>query len=155
MINKKGTPLPPEQPHNREVDPTKHHPQPDQAKRNAKVFTMYKGKDKKIHPVDDQPSDGSTPDGDPLWKVKNLAEAEKTMQPDEGPFRGLIRPKYSSIEPYSRLKPDRLAAIMDTLGHLLPREKDLFLQVLLNRENALAWDFSENGALDPKVAPHR
>jgi len=114
---------------------------------------MYKTKDKKIHPRDDVPSDGSTPEGDPLWKVKNLAEARKTMQPDTGPFAGLITPKFSSIQAYSRLKPDRLEELMGTVSHLTEKEKELFLAVLLNREAALCWEFEECGSIDHKVAP--
>lgn len=37
---------------------------------NINVNTMYKRKGVKIHPRDDVPSDGSVPDGDPLWKEK-------------------------------------------------------------------------------------
>ncbi|KAK6215417.1 putative gag-pol poly protein [Colletotrichum tabaci] len=121
--------------------------------RSAKVNTMYKRKDQKVQPVDDAPSDGSTPDGDPHWKLKKLEEIKDKLQDRSGPFGDLITPKFSIIEPGSRLTNDRLETILKDCQHLLPREKELFKQILLNREKALAWDFPECGRLDPMIAP--
>lgn len=43
------------------------------ARKEAEVMainTMYKRKAAKVQPVDDQPSDGTTPEGDPYWREK-------------------------------------------------------------------------------------
>jgi hypothetical protein len=36
------------------------------------VTTIYKRKDRKVYPVDDEPSDGIVLEKDPFWKLKKL-----------------------------------------------------------------------------------
>ena len=39
------------------------------------------------------------------------------------------------------------------VGDLWPRERELFKEILYNREGALAWEFSKIGRVSPEVAP--
>ncbi|SCV59862.1 uncharacterized protein FFFS_14431 [Fusarium fujikuroi] len=120
---------------------------------DIKVNTMYKRKGVKIHPVDDAPSDGSVLDGDPFWKEKKWAEIKDTLD-TAAKYAEWITPKFSKIERGCRLKGERLSALKDQVsGTLMDAELDIFLEVMYNREAALAWDFSECGQLDPIVAP--
>lgn len=60
------------------------------------VHTLYKKKADKVNPVDDVPSDGSVPDGDPFWKKKKWEEVKGRIDPD-APFAEYITPKFSDI----------------------------------------------------------
>lgn len=116
------------------------------------VFTMYKSKDKKVHPRDDIPSDGTVPEGDPLWKQKRWKAVSAEML--KSPPSKWFTPKFSKIEKGSRLKEERLSDILAQVENTLTaEEKTLFLEILYNREAALSWDFTEAGTVDPLVAP--
>jgi ribonuclease HI len=117
------------------------------------VNTLYKKKGVKIHPRDDVPSDGSTPDGDPEWKEKKWKKVKEKLQEDSK-YREWITPKFSDIEKGARIKGERLQGLIDQVKDTLtPEELDVFLEIMYNREAALAWEFSECGKLDPLVAP--
>ncbi|KAH7147253.1 hypothetical protein DER46DRAFT_466498, partial [Fusarium sp. MPI-SDFR-AT-0072] len=65
-----------------------------------------------------------------------------------------ITPKFSKLERGSRLKGERLKKLKDQVSRTLTTaELDVFLEIMYNREAALAWDFMECGQLDLIVAP--
>ena len=76
----------------------------------VKVNTMYKRKADKVHPLDNIPSDGSKPAGDPYWKVKALEEIRNKKQEDN-PYPEWIFPKFSDLPKGSRLYGERLEKI--------------------------------------------
>ena len=122
--------------------------------RTARVNTMYKTKDKKVRPVDLGVSDGSKPGGIHNWKDV-IKSSERHVGPIE-PFDHLITGRFSSLEQPlakgSRLTPERIANIV--MGDfLLPRERELLIAILFNREAALAYDFPHCGVVSPLVAP--
>ncbi|KAH7247230.1 hypothetical protein B0J15DRAFT_353952, partial [Fusarium solani] len=54
----------------------------------------------------------------------------------------------------TRIYKERLQGLIDQVDGTLTREElDVFLEIMYNREAALAWEFSECGKLDPLVAP--
>ena len=111
------------------------------------VATAYKRKADKVRPVDAPLLDGSQPAGDPEWRQKAIAR--ERYQP--GKYSKFITGKFSNIKKGSRLTKARMATL--DVGDLSPAEKDVFLNMLYNREAALAWDFSEIGLLREEVAP--
>ncbi|KAK6206862.1 putative gag-pol poly protein [Colletotrichum tabaci] len=120
----------------------------------AEAFTLYKSKDKKVHPIDDAPSDGTIPEGDPEWKLKAWGRVKDRIKTGPNvPFSDLITPKFSTLEKGSRLTKERLDEVLKTVPHLLEREKKLLTEVLKAREGALAWEFPHCGSLHPSVAP--
>ncbi|KAI8671752.1 hypothetical protein NCS57_00651300 [Fusarium keratoplasticum] len=127
---------------------------PDRSKlEEILVNTLYKKKGVKIHPRDDVPSDGSTPEGDPEWKAKKWEKAKEKLQEDSK-YRDWITPKFSDIKRGTRIYKERLQGLIDQVDGTLTREElDVFLEIMYNREAALAWEFSECGKLDPLVAP--
>lgn len=119
----------------------------------VRVNTMYKRKADKIQPRDDVPSDGSTPEGDPYWRDKRWDEVKGDLEKDS-PFSDYITPKFSKIKKGSRLFGERLEALMgQTEDTLNDAEREIFRQIIFNREEALAWTFEEKGELDPRIAP--
>lgn len=115
--------------------------------------TLYKRKGIKVLPVDDVPSDGSIPEGDPDWREKRWAEAVKNLQPRLH-LDQLVTPKFSAMASQERLTPERLQEVLDrTKDVLWPKEQELLGHILANRVAALAWDFSHLGKVHPAVAP--
>jgi hypothetical protein len=63
-----------------------------------------------------------------------------------------ITPKFSDIQKGSRLTEERIKDLI-VGDSLWPKERELFIKVLYNREKALAFDFSHIGKVRPDVAP--
>ncbi|KAK3946546.1 hypothetical protein QBC32DRAFT_366329, partial [Pseudoneurospora amorphoporcata] len=122
------------------------------------VRTMYKRVDKKVKPVDDAPSDGSTPEGSTHWKSKRMAEAQARIdehrEVNSSEWDEDFLPKFSTIEKGSRLTPERLESMLEDVRKVLqPKEVELFTHILYNREAALAWNFTECGRIHRDVFP--
>ena len=118
------------------------------------VSTMYKSKAKKIHPRDDVPSDGSTPERDPEWQKHAWEEVERdVVAPTKLEDVLGLTPKFSKIEKGSRLTSERLKQILDGCDDLRPAEREALSCIMFNREAALAWDFPHCGKVRPSVAP--
>ena len=88
------------------------------------------------------------------WK-EIIQRTERWIGPPE-PFDHLITRRFSGlpipISKGSRLTPERVDNIV--MGeNLLPREKELLIALLFNREAALAFDFPHCGVVHPLVAP--
>jgi transposase InsO family protein len=119
----------------------------------SQVRTMYKRKADKIRPLDEALEDGSTPEGDPLWREHALAIQRKSIQGMQpGPVDHLFEPRYSKQPRGFRITEARWLEMRVDPG-LRPNEKELLRQMLLNREPALAWDFTEIGRCHDSVIP--
>ena len=116
------------------------------------VHTAYKKKADKVKPVDHDQSDGSRPTFSRKWKEDAIREAEeKGLHLPREPHDRWFIPKFSSIKKGSRLTPERITKLQ--IGDFLtPREKELLLGMLFNREAALSWDFTEKGTIKESVA---
>ena len=121
--------------------------------RGVRVATAYKRKAQKIQPVDWSISDGSKSGGRQDWKAREV-DRERRLGLDQprGEFDRLLIPKFSTMRRGSRLIEERREA-MRIGEELLPREKELLLAMLYNREAALSWNFSEIGKIKPEVSP--
>jgi hypothetical protein len=113
------------------------------------VATAYKKKADKVRPVDPGETDGSKPGGCLDWLEKSKADDVPCQL---GPYSDWITPKFSDIQKGSRLTEERIKDLI-VGDSLWPKEKELFINVLYNREKALAFDFSHIGKVKPDVAP--
>jgi hypothetical protein len=118
--------------------------------RIAEVNTMYKTKDKKIRPVDQADSIGSTPGGRLDWYERS--KARDIPQKQEGRYQDHIIPRFSDIPRQSRLTPERLAAL-EVGDTLQPAERAMLDEILINREKAIAFDWTECGKFHEDVSP--
>ena len=118
------------------------------------VSTAYKRKKDKVRPLD-QPTNGEGTGGDPhfLDKCEEREKQEGRHTPGRH-FDLWITLKFSDIPHGSRLTKERKAE-MDIGSELWPREKELLLALLFNRESAIAFDWQEKGRIRPKIEhPH-
>ena len=119
----------------------------------ARVFTLYKRKADKVLPVSTSQTDGSVPGGLNDWRERALAR-EQAVGLYSAPYRynQWILPRFTTFKRGTRLTPERLERLL--IGDiLLSSERDLLIEVLFNREGALAWEFSEMGRIKEEVAP--
>ncbi|KAF2020320.1 hypothetical protein BU24DRAFT_342014, partial [Aaosphaeria arxii CBS 175.79] len=71
---------------------------------------------------------------------------------DIGLFDHLFERRHATFRRGTRLTPERFQ--QQVFGtQLRPTEISMFKQMLLNREGAIAFDFSESGRVQPEVAP--
>ena len=68
-----------------------------------------------------------------------------------GPFDHIIEPRYTQLARGARLKPERLERML--VGDIKPNERQILEAMLFNREEALAWEFSEMGHVSRDVTP--
>lgn len=117
----------------------------------SKIRTMYKRKKDKVRPVDQPHKDGGVPEEKQEWKEP--LEGGKLV--DRSYYNGNLIPKFSKIKKGSRLTEERVSELKIG-GDLTKREKELLLEVLFNREEAIAFDFNEKGIIKREVeAPHK
>ena len=90
---------------------------------------MYKRKERKVHPANVPLPDGVNP------------------IPPTLPTKGKWVPRGS------RLTPERLAKMKIGIGFLSPEERQIFVDILVEYEGAIAFDESEMGLLDPSIEP--
>jgi hypothetical protein len=115
--------------------------------------TLYKGKGVKVNPVDDAPSDGSIPPGDPNWREKRWEEVKDKVQ-HHSEYDQFVTGKFSDIEPGSRLTAARLAEILSRVRGVLTKEElAVFAHLLRSREAVLAWDKPHIGRVIESVCP--
>ncbi|OMP87461.1 hypothetical protein BK809_0007547 [Diplodia seriata] len=105
---------------------------------------MYKKKGVKVHPVGNAGSDGSVPTYNPSWREEAIERGRAiSAELPDGPFDHLIRKKFP---------PERIDALK--IGDsLLPLEREFPLELLYNREEAIAWDFEHMGRIRSDVVP--
>jgi len=114
------------------------------------VATAYKTKANKVRPVDPRKTDGSKPRGCLDWF--EMSKANDVPCQDPGQFPDWITPKFSSVQKGSRLTEKRIKDLV-VGDNLWLRERELFLEMLYNREKAIAFDFSHIRKVRPEVAP--
>jgi len=114
------------------------------------VATAYKTKANKVRPVDPRKTDGSKPGGCLDWF--EMLKADDVPCQDPGQFSDWITPKFSSVQKGSRLTEKRIKDLV-VGDNLWLRERELFLEMLYNREKAIAFDFSHIRKVRPEVAP--
>ena len=111
----------------------------------------YKKVGKKVKPVDLGSSDGSMPAGDPLWREKAIARERPKLDPTDK-FAPWLYPKFSKLQKGTRLTPERLTKLR--VGpNLTVNERLMLVEMLFNREAAIAWTFEEMGLVTEAVAP--
>lgn len=116
------------------------------------VYGAYKRKDQKVRPVDAPLPDGSAPCSG-SWQAEIIKEETKRYVKDpEDKYADWLIPKFSGLAKGARLTPERLQR-MRIGDELTEQEKDLFTEMLYNREAALAWTFAEMGRIRPEVTP--
>lgn len=123
-----------------------------QVEGGPEVLRAYKKVGKKVRPAN-VCGDGLAVDGDPDWKKKRV-EAEKRAgkHVPRGPYDHILIPKFSDKPRGFRLTHQRLLA-MDIGDTLTPRERELLVEMLYNRESALAFDMTEIGLFSSDIEP--
>jgi len=104
--------------------------------RRAFLRTLYKRKDRKVHPVNVPLADGAAPGGG----INGLNVGAVDFQPTLVP-RG------------SRLTPERLTKMQIGTGFLSKEERQLFVDILFEFEGAVAFEDSEIGLLSAAIEP--
>jgi len=121
-------------------------------RRPIQIKTLYKRKADKVRPVDLGISTGEAPLGDDDWFQK--ARLEKPTPNHIGKYGDLggLVGRFSDLPPGSRLTKERAEQLI--IGdELTPEERELLMEVLTNREEALAFDWTHCGTIRPEVAP--
>lgn len=106
-----------------------------QRKRDARVATAYKRVAKKVKLVNIDQTNGLIPGGILDWKAKTLKKEKDFSKNNKFPNYLIL--KFSTVERSSRLTPERLKKLIVGDG-LLPRERELFEEMLFCREAVLA-----------------
>ena len=104
-----------------------------------KVSTVYKRKADKVQLVDPSGTDGSKPRGILDWVEKSKKTNVKHLVARK--YAKWLIPKFSNIEKGSRLTKERLDKLI-IRKELTLEEKELFLEMLFNREKAIAFDYT-------------
>ena len=116
------------------------------------VSTAYKRKKDKIRPLD-QPTNGEGTGGDPMFLERCEKQgALEGCHMQKGPFDVWITPKFSTLPQGSRLTEERIADL-DIGAELWPREKELLMALLFNREAAITFDWQEKGRIHKEIEP--
>jgi hypothetical protein len=116
------------------------------------VNTMYKRKDQKVQPVTDSTAKTAQVEGRKDWKAR--AAARQIPNPDQSwrKFQKHFEPRYAPFPVGQRLTTERWEALK--IGpELWATEKEMLKEILLCREGALSWDFSESGRVHTEVVP--
>ena len=110
----------------------------------AKQRTLYKRKGVKVVPVDEAQEGGIKPVGEAGWREGLVGL--------KGRRKGVLIPKFSQIPRGERLTPARIEKLK--IGeHLWHAEKRLLIEMLFNREAAIAFDSSEKGRFHDFIEP--
>ena len=112
------------------------------------MSTAYKTKANKVRPVDPREIDGSKPGGCLDWLEKSKAN---DILCEPGLYSEWITPKFSDIRKGTRLTDERIKDLI-VGDSLWLKEKEVFLEMLYNREKAIAFDFSHIGKVRSDVA---
>lgn len=119
------------------------------------VNTLYKRKGEKVVPVDTNHKKGERPAGDPDWREKVLQHEKiprSLGEGDAGMYEGFLIPKFLMIRRGERLTPARVERL--NIGtHLWLAEREVFLEMLFNREAAIAFTSGEKGRFHEFIEP--
>ncbi len=114
-----------------------------------KMYTFYKRKNQKIKLSDICVSNDFKSNDDVSWK-KNIIKKKKYFKNLIDQFAEFFIFKFFELTKKARLKSERIQK-MQIENELLKREKELFLEMLFNREIALFWDFIEKDSIRSKI----
>jgi len=114
------------------------------------ISTAYKPKAKKIRPVNENDGTGSAPGGKPDWYERSFAR--DTPQEHIGQFKDHLLPRRAAIPRGSRLTPERIKEL-DIGDWLWPREREMLIEMLINHEVAIAFDWTESSQIHEDVSP--
>ena len=122
----------------------------------GRVSTQYKRKAVEVVPVDEAQPAGLNLNEEKGWR-EWLMKEEKEKELDGGAYPGVLILNFSTIERGRRLTQVRIRKL--NIGeHLTTNERVLLLEMLFNREVAIAFDSAENGRFHdfieaPQVIP--
>jgi hypothetical protein len=114
------------------------------------VAGAYKTKDKKVRPVDANDGTGEGPGGHPDWFARS--KAREHPQEHIGKYKEHLLPRITAIPRGSRLTPERLKSL-DVGDWLWEEELAMFQELMINREGAIAFDWTELGKVHEDVSP--
>ena len=117
----------------------------------GRVRTLYKRKAVKVVPVDEARSAGIKPSGEEGWRERLIKE-EKERGLDGGAYPGVLIPKFSTIKWGRQLTQARIRKL-NIREHLTTNKRDLLLEMLFNREEAIAFDSAEKGRFHNFIEP--
>jgi ribonuclease HI len=116
---------------------------------DAWARTMYKRKDRKVHPKNVALPDGIKPSGDVTRNGSNfgdgLENGDRLGKMESG--AGL------RVHRGSRLTPARLERMKIGVGFLTETERKLFIDILYEFEGAIAFEDAEMGLVGPEIEP--
>ncbi len=116
---------------------------------STKVFIAYKRKNQKMKFNDICVSDDFKLDDNVTWK-KNIIKKKKYFKDFTNQFVKFLIFKFSELTKKTRLKFERIQR-MQIKNELLKREKELFFEMLFNREIAFFWNFIEKDSVRSKI----
>ena len=117
----------------------------------GRVRTLYKRKAVKVVPADEAHSAGIKLNGEEGWRERLITE-EKERELDRGVYLGVLIPKFSTIERGRQLTQARIRKL--NIGeHPTTNERDLLLQMLFNREAAIAFYSAERERFHDLIDP--
>ena len=114
------------------------------------VATLYKRKAQKVRPVDANDGTGEGPGGHPDWYERS--KTRDFPQPHVGKYAEYLLPRISKLPRGSRLTPERLRSL-DVGDWLWPEERAMFDEMMINREEAIAFEWKEVRKIHPDVSP--
>ena len=117
----------------------------------GRVRTLYKRKAVKVVPVDEAHSAGIKPSGEEGWRERLIKE-KKERGLHGGAYPGVLIPKFLTIE-RGRLLTQACIQKLNIGDHLTTNERDLLLEMLFNREAAIAFDSAEKGRFHDFIEP--
>jgi hypothetical protein len=121
-----------------------------QEQSSVEVNAAYKSKAKKVVPVDFGDGMGEKPGGREDWYERS--KLRDTKQQQKGQFQEYLIPRFCDIPRGSRLTLERVAKL-DIGTELWPREMEMFLEMMTNREKVIAFDWMECGRIHEDVTP--
>ena len=136
----------------RKVDELTISRQQEASRGKVRVATLYKRKKDKVRPVNEAATNREAPRGLVNQKVAVLAKYRLLALPvlDLPLQKGKLTPKFSKIARRARLTPEREEKLLISKD-LRPKERELLVEILFNRKEALAQDFSKIGRIRPEV----
>ena len=114
------------------------------------ISTAYKPKAKKVRPINKNDGLGRAPGGRLDWYERSFAR--DTPQEHIGQFNDHLLPRRTAIPRGSRLTPERIKEL-DIGSWLWPREKEMLIEMLINHEVAIAFDWTECSQIHEDVSP--
>jgi beta-N-acetylglucosaminidase len=115
----------------------------------TKMFIAYKRKDQKMKFNNICVSNDFKFDDDVTWK-ENIIKKKKYFKNLTNQFVEFLIFKFFELTKETRLNFERIQK-MQIKNELLKREKELFLEMLFNREIALFWNFIEKDSIRSKI----